>query len=88
MYMPYNIYILVSENRKNWSYVGQTDDLERRFKEHNLGKVRSTKGMRPLKIAYMEKCESRDESLKRESYLKSGFGREEKQIILKRSGIV
>ena len=86
--MSYNIYILISENRKNWSYVGQTDDIERRFKEHNLGKVKSTKGMRPLKIAYIEKYRSRDESLKRESYLKSGFGRKEKQTILKYSGIV
>ncbi|MCK5465969.1 GIY-YIG nuclease family protein [Candidatus Parcubacteria bacterium] len=84
----FSVYILVSENRKNWSYVGQTDDLERRIKEHNLGKVKSTKGMRPLKIVHTEEYKYRNESLKRESYLKSGYGREEKQIILTHSGVV
>ncbi|MEA2088930.1 MAG: GIY-YIG nuclease family protein [Patescibacteria group bacterium] len=87
--MTYNIYILVSENRKNWSYVGQTDNLKRRIREHNLGKVKSTKGMRPLKVIYTEEYKYRYSSLERENYLKSGIGREEKkQIILNYSGIV
>lgn len=85
----YYIYILISEIRDNWSYVGQTDNLERRIDEHSKGKVRSTKGMRPLKLAYTENYISREESLMREHYLKSGSGRKEKRKILSNySGIV
>ncbi len=87
--MYYYVYILISEIRKNWSYVGQTDNLERRINEHNKGKVKSTKGMCPLKIVHTESYLSRDKSLMRENYLKSGSGREEKKKILSNySGVV
>ncbi|MCK5332461.1 GIY-YIG nuclease family protein [Candidatus Parcubacteria bacterium] len=83
------VYILISETKKAWSYVGQTENLTRRIKEHQSGKVKSTKGRYPLKIIYKEKYRSREESLKREKYLKSGIGRDEKrQILNKYSGIV
>lgn len=86
--MEYQVYILVSEKNKNWSYVGSTENVERRFGEHSNGKVKSTKGLRPLKIIHMEKYSSREEAYKRELYLKSGIGREEKALIIKQSGIV
>ncbi len=86
--MYYYVYILVSDNRQKWSYVGQTDNIKRRLKEHNNGKVKSTKALRPLRLIYTEKYYLREESLKREKYLKSGYGREEKQNIISYSGIV
>ncbi|PKD45174.1 GIY-YIG nuclease family protein [Rhodohalobacter barkolensis] len=38
----YYVYIIKSE-AKDWRYVGFTTDLRERFKNHNQGKVASTK---------------------------------------------
>jgi putative endonuclease len=84
----FHVYILKSHKDENWSYVGSTDNIQRRFNEHRLGKVRSTKGKRPLHLVHEENFQTRDEALTREKYLKSGFGREEKRNIINCSGIV
>ena len=57
-------------------YVGFTHNLERRLKEHNKGKTKSTKGFIPWELIYTEKVEDRIEARKREKYLKSGIGKE------------
>ena len=57
-------------------YVGFTEDIERRIKEHNSGKTTSTKGYRPWELIYYENCEERLEARNREKYLKSGIGKE------------
>ncbi len=46
-------YILQSVERSRL-YVGSTEDLKNRFKEHNAGKVRSTKSYCPWKLIYYE----------------------------------
>ena len=84
----YTVYILISERRKNWSYVGYSADLERRVNEHRRGRVRSTKGNRPLLVIYTETFDIEDEAYQREQYLKSGIGREEKQRLIQSSRIV
>lgn len=84
----YHLYILKSDKRKNWSYVGITSDIDRRFAEHTRGTVKSTKGYRPLSVVYSEEYPTEEAARKRELYLKSGIGREEKQQILEHSGIV
>ncbi len=86
--MLYYVYILLSEKRKNWSYVGSTNNIERRFKEHQLGKIKSTKGMRPLKLIFTRLYKTKEVALEKELYFKSGFGREEKNNIIKQSEIV
>ena len=67
-------YVLLSEN-DNKSYVGFTKDLKKRFDEHNKGSVRSTVHRRPFKLVYYEACLNETDALKREKYLKSGYGR-------------
>lgn len=49
----YYVYILKSK-KDNKHYIGSTHDLKRRFNEHQLGKVESTKSRRPLLIEYYE----------------------------------
>lgn len=78
------VYILISGARKKWSYVGSTSNLEQRYKDHVNGKVKSTKGNRPLFLVYKEEHDSRQTAYKRELYFKTGCGREEKQKILKK----
>lgn len=63
-------------------YVGFTTDLNKRLKEHNSGKTKSTKFYIPWKIIYFEVCINRMEARNREKYWKSGYG---KEIFKKRS---
>ncbi|OQY92043.1 MAG: endonuclease [Sphingobacteriales bacterium UTBCD1] len=69
------VYAISSEIRK-YIYVGLTNNLERRIKEHNSGNNRTTKPYRPFKLIYSEECKDRIETRKREKYLKSGVGKE------------
>ncbi len=57
-------------------YKGQTDSLPRRFKQHCNGEVEWTKGHLPVDLIHFEEFDSRDESVEREKWLKSGVGRE------------
>ncbi len=56
-------------------YKGIAQDIERRLKEHNSGKTKSTKHGRPWKVVYYESYETRAEARKREKYFKSAAGR-------------
>ena len=71
----YYVYILISE-KDNKFYTGFTDDLKRRIKEHNTGKVSSTAKRRPLKLVYYESCLHQKDALHREKYLKTTFGKQ------------
>ena len=73
--MAYIVYVLRSAVNGSL-YKGLTNDLDRRLKEHNAGKNKSTKPYRPWKIVYKEKFETKEEARERELYLKSGVGRE------------
>jgi len=57
-------------------YVGMTNDLQKRIKEHNSGQTRSTKGYLPWVLFYNEIHTTRIEARIREKYLKSGCGKE------------
>lgn len=72
--MIYFIYILRSKNFKK-SYVGITNDLKRRLKEHNSKKSFYTKRYVPWEIIYSEKYDNLESARKREKYLKSSAGR-------------
>ena len=71
-------YIYVLQSLKDYkTYVGYTDDFERRFKQHNLGHVNSTKHRIPFKLLFTEEFDTSAEAKKRELYWKSGAGRRE-----------
>jgi len=69
------MYILWSIKDKG-IYTGSTQNLTERFKDHQNGKVKSTKGRRPLKLIYFEEFEDYKLARKREMYLKTGAGRD------------
>ncbi len=71
----YFTYALYSE-RFNRLYIGQSDDIDRRLKQHNTGRVNSTKYYKPCRLIYSEKFESRNEAVRREKELKLKTGRE------------
>jgi len=74
------VYTLLSE-KDGYFYTGSTNDLKRRFEEHNTGRVNSTKNRIPLKLIYYEACLNPEDTIKREKYLKSNWG---KQYLKKR----
>ena len=67
-------YVLQSVKDGNW-YTGYTNDLGKRFEEHNRQKVFSTKGRGPFRIFYYEASINEDDAKAREKYLKSGMGK-------------
>jgi putative endonuclease len=69
------VYVLKSPNTDKL-YKGQTDDLSKRLKQHNSGKVKFTKAYIPWEIIYFEELSTREEAVVREKFLKSGIGRE------------
>lgn len=66
----YYVYILKSK-KDGKSYIGSTNDLRRRFKMHNTGKVYSTKDRTPLVLIYYEAYRSDKDARRREQALKN-----------------
>ncbi|MGH9427228.1 MAG: GIY-YIG nuclease family protein, partial [Terriglobia bacterium] len=57
-------------------YIGQTDNLQRRWEEHSTGKgAEWTARNKPVRVAHYEEYQSRAEAVEREQWLKTGFGR-------------
>ena len=71
---PYTVYAL-SSCQKNYIYVGLTNNLTRRFNEHNNGFNKTTKPYAPFTIIYQEELPNRIQARVREKYLKSGVGK-------------
>ncbi len=63
------VYILKSV-KLNQLYIGSTNNLKRRFIEHNKGLVPSTKAKRPLDLIYYEAYKVESEARHRELSLK------------------
>lgn len=72
--MRYYVYVLQSEIDGKF-YVGYTENLEQRFKEHNEGKVISTRKRKPLKLVYYKFCFNQTDATIREKYLKTAWGK-------------
>lgn len=52
-----------------------TEKLEERLVKHNKGYVRSTKRFAPFKLIYTEICESGQQAIDKEKFLKSTSGK-------------
>ena len=68
------VYILRSFKSSKW-YIGCTNDLQKRFTEHNNNVSRYTKGRGPYELIYYEACIDKLDGFAREKCLKSGMGR-------------
>ena len=65
----YYVYVIKSEVDGKL-YVGHTDNLRKRFKQHNQGFVKCTKKRKPFKLLYYEASNTLEDSAKREKSLK------------------
>jgi putative endonuclease len=68
--MGNSVYILYSTSKDKY-YIGQTNCLDRRVKEHSSGLCISTKAGRPWELVYTKNFVTRSEAMKYELYLKS-----------------
>ena len=76
------VYILKSINF-NFIYIGFTENLRRRLKEHNSGLGLSTKYYCPLELIHYEAYKNREDAKRREEYLKTNKGKTTIKTMLK-----
>lgn len=65
----YYFYILQSLKDQRL-YFGFTEDLRRRFREHQNGESAATKARRPFRLVYYEAYSSKKDALNRERQIK------------------
>ena len=69
------VYLIRSEKNPEHTYIGLTEDFDRRIAEHNEGKSISTYKFRPWQCEVKIWFRDPDKANRFESYLKSGSGR-------------
>ena len=63
-------------------YCGWTNNMEKRLAAHNAGTgSRYTASRRPVALAYLEPCETRQEAMRREAAIKRMTRREKLEMI-------
>jgi len=68
-------YVYIMESLKNNSlYIGCTNNLKKRLREHNRGLNFSTKPYRPWRIIHVEAYRNEKDAERREKYLKTNQG--------------
>ena len=72
--MAYYVYLILSKTmNKNISYVGYTNNIEKRLKLHNSGKgAKFTKGKK-WKLIYFKKYKSKIKAMQEEYKLKKNY---------------
>ncbi len=84
--MTYFVYLIVSslKNNKKISYVGYTNDLNKRLKLHNTGKgAKFTRGKKWI-LVYYKKYDSKSKAMKEEYKLKKDYILRRKIILKKK----
>ena len=78
-------YVYIIRSKKNGQlYIGQTEDLRRRFIEHNQGLNKSTKSYSPYELIYYEAYKSARDAIARErqlKYFKQGYTRLKERLV-------
>ena len=75
-------YVYVLRNPSGRLYIGQTDNLDKRVKRHQIGGVRWTSAHGPWELAYNETYSTRSEAMRRERVLKVGKANQELHQLL------
>lgn len=81
--MKFYVYIL--RTSKNTLYIGQTNNLEKRIKEHQSKTIKSSKYMKSFdsfELVYQEEYLTRSDAMKREYQLKQ-LTKIQKELLLK-----
>jgi predicted GIY-YIG superfamily endonuclease len=80
--MHYNWFVYVVECRDKTLYVGSAKDVEKRIKDHNTtNQCKYTRGRKPVKLQYKEKCRDYGAARKREAALKKLTRKDKLELI-------
>ncbi|MBO5372780.1 MAG: GIY-YIG nuclease family protein [Lachnospiraceae bacterium] len=75
-------YTYIVECSDKTYYTGWTTDIDKRLRVHNAGKgAKYTKPRLPVKLAYLEIHETKQQAMQREAYIK-GLTRKEKEKLI------
>jgi putative endonuclease len=85
VFVMITVYILQDANYKR--YVGITNNLTRRLKEHKSGNTKAGQLLADFQLLHIETFPDYQTARMREKYLKSGQGREWLDTVYPRSGI-
>ena len=77
----YYVYILYSK-KLNKFYTGYTNDLKRRFNQHNSKNLKYTSISRPWDLVYYSAFLNKHDAYQEENFLKSGKGRQRRKFLL------
>ena len=78
------IYVLLSKIN-NDLYIGYSEDIKRRFAQHNSGEVKATKANKPWKLVYYEAYDNKYDATKRERQLKMHRAKQDLKIQITKS---
>ena len=81
--MDFTIYLLVNQNY-NKTYVGFSNEIENRIRQHLAGEVHTTKDFGKFRCFKLETVNSFEEALIRERYWKSCAGRKKIKVYFER----
>jgi putative endonuclease len=71
----YFVYVLRNKDDGSW-YIGYTEDINRRIREHNEGRGgTTTRKKKSWELMYFEGYRNKKDALGREKFLKGGSGR-------------
>jgi putative endonuclease len=76
----YYVYAIAS-TENDWIYVGMTDNVIRRFNEHQRGHEKTTKPYKPFFLIYSEESADRPSARIREKYWKAASGKRKLRFI-------
>ena len=78
------VYILKNEETNRY-YIGSTNDLDRRLKEHKSGRTRTTRILKTFTVVYTEEFKTELEARLREKKLKSYKSRKYLEYLIEKS---
>ena len=82
VHQMYYVYVLRSLKDKKL-YIGYSENLKRRFLEHQNGDVPSTKPRRPFDLIFYEAYKNMKDAKRREKYFKTDKGMSSLKMMLK-----
>ena len=78
------LYILKSEDSRY--YIGSTNNLDRRLKQHRTGRTRTTRVLKTKELVYVEEFDNIDFARLREKKLKSYKSKKYIEWLINKSG--
>ncbi len=75
MFYTYILRCIDTKRKRRKFYVGTTENLEKRTKQHKSKSIKTTKSFDKIELVYYEVCLNKTDALRRELKLKTGFGR-------------